>query len=343
LHERKGFDVLAWESGMWECRDVNRAMTTSMPTALAASVGVFRIWTRSAEVQPVLDYVRSTRESRKPIETAGFDCQVSSQNMPRHFFDSLSQSFAKAGVAVPSQGVLSPEDVPTLSDIVRSPKRMAPIVAATRAMAEAIETNRAKFDAAHGTREVDFQLRALRNWDFFYRSMIEARAGNQVVSSTIRDTAMADNLAYLANDHYKGRKVIVWAANYHTSRALNQIQMPGERSQATTMGQRLAEIIPRGTYSIAFTSHEGRSGAYFEKPRRLLPARHANSFEEIAASVGSPYLFVDLRGGPAWLQRPFASRALGATTIMGRWDRNFDALFFIREMEPSTRHRPPKP
>ena len=38
----------------------------------------------------------------------------------------------------------------------------------------------------------------------------------------IRDNAMADNLTFLANDLYAGKKIIVWAANIHVRHANDQ-------------------------------------------------------------------------------------------------------------------------
>src|SRR3954466_2480613 len=48
LHERLGFDVLAWESGMFDCARMEAALEDSTVTIeRAMSLGLFRIWAES--------------------------------------------------------------------------------------------------------------------------------------------------------------------------------------------------------------------------------------------------------------------------------------------------------
>ena len=78
LHQHMGFDVLTWESGMFDCREVDRALRDpARKMEDIARMGIFPIWTFSAQVTPTLEYVRSTLSSEKPIETCGFDHQFS--------------------------------------------------------------------------------------------------------------------------------------------------------------------------------------------------------------------------------------------------------------------------
>ena len=42
LHEKMGFDVLVWESGMYDCREMDTALRSDMPIVDAARLGVFR-------------------------------------------------------------------------------------------------------------------------------------------------------------------------------------------------------------------------------------------------------------------------------------------------------------
>src|SRR6185436_2699846 len=50
LHERMGFDVLAFESGLYDCAKVWERLQAGEPAQTAVPRGVFAIWTRSREV-----------------------------------------------------------------------------------------------------------------------------------------------------------------------------------------------------------------------------------------------------------------------------------------------------
>src|SRR5205807_4482051 len=73
LHEKMGFDVVAWESGLYDCQKVEEAFHSDLPSVEAVRKGIFPIWSLSTEVSPLFDYVRSTYTTEHPLITAGFD------------------------------------------------------------------------------------------------------------------------------------------------------------------------------------------------------------------------------------------------------------------------------
>ena len=70
LHEKMGFDVLAWESGLFDVSLMDTALRGDTTLQDAASRGLYKIWWQSVEVQPVLGYVRGTQKSDHPILSA---------------------------------------------------------------------------------------------------------------------------------------------------------------------------------------------------------------------------------------------------------------------------------
>src|SRR5262249_14990756 len=77
LHERMGFDVLAFESGLYDMRKAWERISTGEAARTAARRAVFPIWSYSREVQPLIDYVGARAHGQRPLELAGFDCQFS--------------------------------------------------------------------------------------------------------------------------------------------------------------------------------------------------------------------------------------------------------------------------
>lgn len=56
LHRELGFDVLLWESGMYDLRVVNDSLRSGAGAAAAARLGVFGIWSASREALPVFEH-----------------------------------------------------------------------------------------------------------------------------------------------------------------------------------------------------------------------------------------------------------------------------------------------
>src|SRR5262245_10328208 len=67
LHERMGFDVLAFESGIYDMDKVWQRICAGESTKTAARKGLYGIWSVSEQVQPLLDYVEAHARSRRPL------------------------------------------------------------------------------------------------------------------------------------------------------------------------------------------------------------------------------------------------------------------------------------
>src|ERR1041385_1753084 len=63
LHREMGFDVLVWESGMFDCREADRSLRKpENDPEVAWREGVFGIWAATAQVKPLLEYIRARYE-----------------------------------------------------------------------------------------------------------------------------------------------------------------------------------------------------------------------------------------------------------------------------------------
>lgn len=65
LHERMGFDVVIWESGMYDLRLVDAALRAGEDPVEAGRRGIFTLWSNSAEVKPLLQYARDSQGTTK--------------------------------------------------------------------------------------------------------------------------------------------------------------------------------------------------------------------------------------------------------------------------------------
>ena len=80
LHQRLGFDVLAFESGLYDCRKAWELLRGGMEPYEAFSHGVYSsAWAQSEQIRPLIDYWGRVAKSQWPLELCGFDCQFSAK------------------------------------------------------------------------------------------------------------------------------------------------------------------------------------------------------------------------------------------------------------------------
>lgn len=162
---------------------------------------------------------------------------------------------------------------------------------------------------------------------------------NPEIGACNRDEQMAKNLLWLANERYPDRKIIVWAGTAHAAR---MPEIPPEGGSGPSMGHHIAPTFGSKSYVMGMTSYTGRSG---RPDREIVADQHPlPEFEELMAAAGFDYGLVDLRRAAAersWAGGEFLARPHWHTTITAVWSDLLDALFFVREQEPSQRVEPP--
>jgi erythromycin esterase len=74
FHEAMGFDVIAFESSIYECYAANSAATSGLDMLQRS---IFTVWA-TEEVLPLFEYIQTTQQTGHPLTLAGFDTQISS-------------------------------------------------------------------------------------------------------------------------------------------------------------------------------------------------------------------------------------------------------------------------
>jgi erythromycin esterase len=168
--------------------------------------------------------------------------------------------------------------------------------------------------------------------------------------STIRDSAMARNLHWLATTAYPDRKIMVWAANLHIATGLQRVfsatgsALLYPNSTFLPMGDIVRTLLPGQVYAIGFVAGRGRIGAAGVHEGPVPPSTPLleplpGSLEALFLRTERPFLFLDLvRNTPdrSWLRAPQVARPLQHVSSMAVWPNVFDAFFFVADMEPAT-------
>jgi erythromycin esterase len=358
LHQEMGFDVLAWESGTFDCRRMDAALLAGRPAEEAADLGLFSLWGQTAEVQPLLEYLARVRGDDRPLEVAGFDCQFSSR-MSRERFPAVVAAFFDAA------------DPKLLSDDDRGMLESAVAVAAHRSGGESaadravraralkaragaeqilamLRRERASLEAVHDRDEVCFMERSLENLGRLM-AMHEAMLKNDWSGGVaIRNRRMGENMIWLADERYEGRKIIIWAASWHIARDMRSMRSAEGPPLDVGRGPTTGDVAfgrggdgaggLRDAYSIAFTSRHGQAALVGRPPMTITPAG-PDTLEALLSAAGEPLVFLDIRSLPGehFLRGPMAARLMGHQSVRAVWPDAFDGIIFIEEMRPASK------
>lgn len=351
LHQRMGFDVLAWESGLFDCHDMDAAVRDpGVPIEEAIRRGIFPIWGMSAQVRPVFDYARSVAGTDRPLEMIGFDHQFSGSGPTGTRWPGAMIAFVdRADPAIlpePLRASLTNDvrDVVFKRDSTGADIRA--VAEKWKTLAGVLDGARAALEATHGAPEAALMRRTADDAVLSLEGLARFRdaAGEfKGTDNNVRDQRMGEHLVWLANERYKGRRIIVWAATFHAVHEVSAIKLGPDAGitydGVRTMGEVARKTLGDAVYTIGFTAAEGKAGNVMREESWDLAPVAEGSFEDLCAGVGRPFLFVDFRSLPAdhWLRRPISARPLGHSPMETDWTRQVDAFVFTRTMFPSTK------
>jgi erythromycin esterase len=387
LHQRLGFDVVIWESGIYDVALVEAGLRAGEKPAAAARRGILQNWSWNAECLPLFVYAQQSHATARPLAMAGFDSSMTSPfaNLARELRDYAA---GPARAALRREAVAATEEViqafnaltryvegldainASLTRVTGAPRQEAlarweretgaPLrpnramlerfQAAQGRLAEILRANDGAFATFAGTRRSGFLRRVVESLGARGSNLYE-RFGSDVTPSNDgglagenrRDARNAENLRWLIDHGYPGRKIVIWAHNAHVMNAYYEapawktIRLEPAAHAMKPHGVFLAEWLGRDLYTIGFTAYEGEDGWTHMTTVPAIPAAHAGSIEARLKQLGHPYAFLDLRGAPG------AAAALRGNRVMRvpKYDeveiadpaRPYDGLFFIARME----------
>ena len=111
LHERLGFDLLAWESGLIDLERTEAGLRGSLDPVEAAQRGIFNMWSASAECRPLFTYAKASDRTTKPLTMAGFDVQLTAPGTFDYFAQQLRSFVATLPPAIRGSAKDAAEDV----------------------------------------------------------------------------------------------------------------------------------------------------------------------------------------------------------------------------------------
>lgn len=338
LHEELGYDVIAFESSLFECDRAQRAIATLTADQLMRSC-IFGVW-HAAEVRPLFEYIKSTQETARPLFLAGFDSQTSAPTAiarPAFFRDLIAKvdtAYARAVYSRDSMtlGALNGSENATA---VRNRDAM---VAFYDSLATWFRGNERRL--APLVRDDPFAPNIARQAAISMNAYTRQTAAGMALGTPIRDLAMADNLDFLLAERYPGKKVMVWAHNFHIQHRENVVMRDDGSTGATqtTMGVWTARRHRAELYTIGMFMYRGAAamngGQQYAVGRMV-----TGSLESMLHTLPWRYAFVDLSRATesaetAWMFRTIPTMSWG-TQLDPLVPRNeYDGILFIDTSHP---------
>jgi erythromycin esterase len=334
LHKKHGFDLLAFESGLYDCHKAWKLLQGGMKPYEAFRHGVFGIWTESEQVRPLIEYWGQAAKSDQPLELCGFDCQFTSKASRDFLIEDVNNLLSK----LETNALNDKQRV----DIIETRTKVSLFSGQLRDLSQekskllcdALSVWGKALDAAHPS--CDLPEDELAFWRQFMASTSTrvTMQSNPDTKISLRDQQMARNLIWLARTAYPKRKIIVWAASSHITRN------PPSDWNRTSMGHEVWKVLGKEVYTIAFTAAEGWWKTWpMNLPNQLKPPP-AGSLEDLFVRVGYDNACVDFRSlcyDGAWLREKLIARPFGYVNKEANWTEMFDAMVFTKKMIGSTK------
>ena len=354
LHREMGFDVLAWESGIYDVHKSWELIEAGEDVRVAVEKGIFAAWTVYEETRELFRYIERANDSDRPLILAGFDSQSTGSATPEFLLSDL-RAFAKdvgLDTLLLAPGTPLAEGFETLGEnMVRGDP--AEFVAPDSSFLTALAGFREGISSVAppaGPRRTALWMQLLESLAT-EQPKLEAHVQSRDMTITIeernaafqrmfniRDAQMARNLLWLAGTRYPEHKIIGWLATAHAMHNAQEVEVPFENPypDLVRMGHRVWETLGNEVYVLGFTAYD--MSAFEAQP--VSSQSDEVEFEELMEATGLEYAIVDFRDlGEAgdWLLEPIISRPAANTGMKAVWPRVLDGMFYTRDWRPATR------
>jgi hypothetical protein len=157
----------------------------------------------------------------------------------------------------------------------------------------------------------------------FYNELRWKYDSGEMPRMNIRDSLMAENLIWLANEFYKDEKIIVWAANLHIYNRDYQTLKP--------MGAYIKERFEDEKYSMVFTSYARK-----KRNGHLYNVASNKSVEYLLHSNNNKFSYIDMKNvsGNSFLNEDVISTVNQMMNVKNNWKNQFDGVFYIDVITP---------
>ncbi len=336
LHEKQGFNVLVFESGMADAFRVWSQLKSGADSLAVFDLGIFPVWTQMNEVVPLMEYIIDQSKTSNPLILAGFDMQPTGSRIRAKERSGELIQYLKSVVAG-----FDINNYPKFSGMVSDfagTMRNKPGQEDRDKLLDEMRTIQVLVRKNDMTIKGQVMSRYLMNlyktFQLFWDADL-ANPSNTPHVFNIRDREMAKNMTYLREKVYSSEKMIVWGANTHIGYGRGLLEGDAPDKGMIPMGAYLKTDYQKKVYTLSFTSAMGKTGSLRGETYDL-PEGKPGSLEAYLGQLGVEYGFLSFRNNPFGNMK-FETRIYGHSEMLAKWPKMTDGVFFIKEMKGSTK------
>lgn len=326
LHEELGYNVIMFESGIYNCTTANELISKRKPGDETNYLfkAIFGLW-HTEEVNKLAKYIDETHKTENPLILTGMDTQFSGNFSRKQFINDFYYIISHIENVTNEKLQIDTTKLNySLNQLRRYsnyPKKISPqdtleIYSSFDKINLAIESNNLNNDS------IAFWKQWMISMKMDYRK--------RYLEKSPRDSMMAVNASWLAKNKFKDEKIIIWAANSHLRKNTDSID--DERFKATRTGEFLKNKFKDKYYFMGFTAFEGKRRIIF---KFKIPKPSKVGLEKYLYNQGYDYSFLDLRTFNERENKYFNNSALfGYHKLNMDVFKMMDGVFYVRKMYP---------
>ncbi len=333
LHEKKGFNILAFESDFFGLNydwDLVKKSSLSIDTLIERNI--YPVWTYCDACSNLFSqYIPTTLKTESPIILAGFDNQINTKLL-YSLMDSLLKSYY---LPITHQQSYTTEILPLLKNWKSNSDDNIKIEKINNYL------TKIKTELLTVLPSKDFWVVTIENLiqqNIEFNNLIK----NRLIATNIRDIQMAKNLNWLHKIKYPYQKIIVWAHNSHVSKFGGHYP-DSFMNVVKTMGSVFTNDSAnyKSTYVLGFTSYKGTAGRISQQKIYNVEKPKENSFENWI-NKSFDFAFTDFKkyneANTTIFDNFYMSGAVKGNFYhkndKAQWNHIFDGVFFIKTMYP---------
>lgn len=359
LHEKMGYDVIAFESGMMEAAAASAYADQLTPEEMMSG-SILGVW-HSEETLELFKYIKEQAKTDHPLILAGYDMQFTSylstlfigkwmakvnpaagEAFQKMDMEAISATYAAFGNDLEEK--VSPEKRKALQKVeaTYAPKYRAAI--------DFLKKNKKELLKGHPSESklLDMAVKSLEDRIAFMRMM----QSDIVESYEYRDRIMAEHVEWLSREMYPGKKMILWAHNDHLAKNTSKMKTVENGkwiNSFKSMGEILHQKLKDKMYVVGFYMNQGSAVTISTNQPFQIRKMPAGSLEHRVMQSGYKQSFIDLTSftkrttETAWMWQPVYAAEDGMTSELIRQmsmkfvpKEQYDGLLVIDQVHAPT-------
>jgi len=294
LHEKCGFDVIAFESPLYNLSKVSDQIIEGAATKDTLVKHISGVW-KTAEMLELFEYILETRKTDRPLEYTGFDESFFRVKENHDLVEDYSifveklKKESKIDISVDS----------TFYSIIETIARKSYSFSKIDPVDTTLVYNKFK--------EVRSSLEMVNYKDdsyyYFWKLMTDNLQSVYRKNYKIgnREERMAENVKFLIEEKYPKKKIMLWAATVHLLPNTNAIKPYREsksyRLKKKKMGGYLKDMLGDQYYLLAFNPMQGKSGfkGYLGIAKTKVKSKKGNIGYYINEKYNANFAYIPLR------------------------------------------------